>query len=93
MNEYEYTGSCKKVSSDKLPDRCKYFSYLKDEWDYSQATNILNTFERNTMDNYHDLYWKTDFLLLTDVFKEFIDTFLEYYGLDLCHYVSSLGLS
>ena len=34
MYPYEYMGSFKKISEDKLPDRCKDklpFSYLKDE--------------------------------------------------------------
>ena len=28
-----------------------------------------------------------------DIFEKFIDTFLEYYGSDPCHYFSSPGLS
>ena len=47
----------------------------------------------NTVGDYHDLYLKTDLLLLADVFEKFIDTCLDYYGLDSCHYFSSLGLS
>ena len=47
----------------------------------------------NTMGDYHDLYLKTDILLLTDIFEKFIDTCLQYYGLDPCYYFSSPGLS
>ena len=46
-----------------------------------------------TMGDYHDLYLKTDVLLLADVFEKFIKTCLNYYGLDPCHYFSSPGLS
>ena len=46
----------------------------------------------NTMGDYRDLYLKTDVLLLTDVFEKFINTCLECYGLDPCHYFSSPGL-
>ena len=46
----------------------------------------------NTMCDYHDLYLKTDVLLLADVFEKFINTCLQYYGLDPCHYFSSPGL-
>ena len=39
------------------------------------------------------MYLKTDVLLLCDVFEKFINTCLEYYCLDPCHYFSSPGLS
>ena len=42
---------------------------------------------------YHDLYLKTDVLLLVGVFEKFITTCLDYYRLDSFHYFSSLGLS
>ena len=47
----------------------------------------------NTMGDYHDPYLKTNVLLLADVFEKFINTCLDYYGLDPCHYFSSPGLS
>ena len=47
----------------------------------------------NTMGNYHDLHLKTDVLLLADVFEKFINTCLEHYGVDPCHYFSIPGLS
>ena len=47
----------------------------------------------NTLGDYHDLYLKTDVLLLADVFEKFINTCLEYYGLDPCQHVSNPGLS
>ena len=42
---------------------------------------------------YHNLYLKTDALLLADVFEKFLNTYLDYYGLEPCHYFSSLRLS
>ena len=42
---------------------------------------------------FHDLYLKTDALLLAAVCERFITTCLEYYGLDPCHYFSNPGLS
>ena len=89
--------SFKKFSEDKLPDRCKSFSSLKDECinkkDYFHAIDVWNVFKMNARGDYHDLYLKTDILLLADVFKKFINTWLEYYGLDRSHYFSSPGLS
>ena len=97
MYLYEYLDSFKKLFDDNLPDRCEFFSFLKNECIsekyYLHAINIWILFEMNTMDDYHDLYLKTDNLLLADFFEKFISTCLEFYGLDLCHYFSSPGLS
>ena len=86
-----------KFSENKLPNRCKFFSSLKDNCiskkDYLKADNIWNLFKMNTMGDYHNLYLKTDVSLLANVFKKFIEHCLDYYGLDLCHYFSSPGLS
>ena len=69
MYPYEYMDSFKKFSENRLPD--KVFSSLKDECvsekDSLKAINIWNVFKVNTMGNYHDLYLKTDVLLLADV--------------------------
>ena len=45
------------------------------------------------MGNYHDLHLKIDIFLLADAFEKFINTCLEYYGLDPCRYFSRPGLS
>ena len=45
------------------------------------------------MGEYHDLYLKSDVLLLADVFENFRKTCLQYYKLDPCHYFRSLSLS
>ena len=94
---YEYMDSFVKLSEDKLPDRSKFFSSLKDECisekGYLKAVDVWNVFQINTMGDYHDLYLKTDVLLSADVFEKFISTCLGHYGLDPCNYFSSPGLS
>ena len=45
------------------------------------------------MGDYHDLYLRTDTLLLADVFETFRHTCLTNYGLDPAHYYTSPGLS
>ena len=45
------------------------------------------------MGEYHDLYLKTDVLLLVDVFENFRKTCIQYYKIDPCHYFTSPGLS
>ena len=53
--------SFKKFSENKLPNRCNFFSSLKDKYisekDYLKADNIWNMFKMNTMGDYHDLYF------------------------------------
>ena len=61
--------------------------------DYLHGNNFWKMFKMNRMGDYHDLYIKTDVLLLADIFGKFISTCLEYYELDPCHYFSSPGLS
>ena len=56
----------------------------KKNWDVFKIKNI---------GDYHDHYLKKDVLSLADVFEKFIDTCVKFYGLDPCHYFSSLGLS
>ena len=38
---------------------------------------------------YHDLYIKTDTLLLADVYEKFRDKYSEIYGLDPSHFLSA----
>ena len=45
------------------------------------------------MGEYHNLYFKSDVLLLADVFENFRKICRQYYKLDPCHYFTSPGLS
>ena len=90
-------GSFEKFSENKLPDKSKFFSFVKNKCisgkKYLHAVDVWDAFKMDTMGDYHDLYLKTDILLLADIFEKFINTCLEYYELDRCHYFSSPGLS
>ena len=89
---YEYMDSFKRFNEDKLPDKCKYFSSLKDKFiskeEYDRAINVWNVFKIKTLGEHHNLYLKTDVLLSADVFEKFIKIRLEYYKLDPCHHFS-----
>ena len=63
------------------------------DYSYTRAQKVWNTFKMKKMGEYHDLYLKSDTLLLADVFENFRQTCLQYYKLDLCHDFTSPGLS
>ena len=74
-----------------------FFSSLNDcgisEKEYERAANVSRVSGFKNLREYHDLYLKTDVLLLCDVFENFISVYLKDYGLDPCHYFSSPGVS
>ena len=94
---YDYMDSFSKFNDTELPEREEFYSLLTDnnisEDAYSRAENVWNTFNLQNMGEYHDLYLKTDILLLTDVFENFRKTCLTYYKLDPLHYITSPGLA
>ncbi len=55
--------------------------------------NIWEAFNMKTMGDYHDLYLKTDVLLLADIFENFRALCLKHYSLDPTHYFSAPGLA
>jgi len=69
-----------------LPSEDAFYSTLKgkgitDE-DYKHAKEVWDKFEMKTFLENHELYNKTDVLLLAGVFENFRDVCLENYGLD-----------
>ena len=94
---YDYMDSFNKFNETQLPNKKDFFSILNNEHitheQYNHAQNIWKTFNIKTMGDYHDLYLKSDILLLADVFENFRKTCLQYYKLDPCHYFTSPGLS
>ncbi|XP_068689838.1 uncharacterized protein [Montipora foliosa] len=93
---YDFMDSFDKFN-EKLPPKEEFYSILNDEHisddQYKHAQNVWNTFNLKNMGEYHDLYLKSDILLLADVFENFRKTCLQYYKLDPCHYFTSPGLS
>ncbi|CAH3150415.1 unnamed protein product [Pocillopora meandrina] len=93
---YDYMDSFEKFNH-KLPSKEDFYSILNDQHisneDYEHAQNVWNKFSLKNMGDYHNLYHKSDILLLADAFEDFRNTCLEYYKLDPCHYFTSPGLS
>ena len=64
---YDYVSSLEKLSETQLPPKEEFYSKLNDEEisdDYQHAINVWNTFECKSIRDYHNLYLKSDVLLL-----------------------------
>ena len=87
---YDYMNAFDKFNDEQLPSKEQFYSRLTEEGitndDYTKAKQIWKHFDIKNMGEYHDLYLKTDVLLLTDVFENFRDMCLSYYGLDPVYY-------
>ena len=59
--------------------------------DYEFFKEICVKFNIKSLGEYHDLYLKSDVLLLADVFENFRETCFQYYKLDPAHFYSSPG--
>ena len=94
---YDYMDSFEKFDQTELPTKDQFYSVLNDQQitndEYDHARKVWKTFNIKTMGENHDLYLKSDVLLLADVFENFRKTCLQYYKLDPCHYFTSPGLS
>ena len=94
---YDYMDSFKKFEDNRLPKKEDFFSLMNDEHitdeEYQNAQNVWNKFGLSSMGEYHDLYLKSDILLLADVFENFRQACQQYYELDPAHYFTTPGLS
>ena len=61
--------------------------------DYMHATRVWKEFQIKNFDEYHDLYLKSDTLLLADVFENFRKMCLNIYHLGPVIFPSGLGLA
>ena len=90
---YDYMDSFSRFNEKHLPKREDFYSQLYDEDisedEYRHAQDVWDAAGLKNLGEYHDLYLKTDILILADVFENFRETCLHYYKLDPCHYMSS----
>ena len=73
---YDYMNSFNRFSEKKLPNKNGFYSILNDEHIsdtlYVHAIKVWKTFKLKIMGEYHDLYLKSDVLLLADVFERLV---------------------
>lgn len=94
---YEYMDSIKRLSETILPPKETFYLRLSGDGisdkDYEHMRNVWKQFGMKTLRDYHDLYNKSDVLLLGDVFDNFRDVCIETYGLDPAWYYTAPGLA
>ena len=93
---YDYMDSIERFKENKLPSKESFYSKLNNKdisnEDYEHAKKVWDGFEMKTMMDYHELYNKSDVLLLTDVFENFRDLCMKVYKVDPAHYYTAPGL-
>ena len=76
-----------------LPPKNNFYNTLakkeSSDEDSSNALWVWDTFQCETLSDYHDLYVEMDMLLLANVFEQFRKTCLRYHSLDPCQYFTS----
>ena len=94
---YEYMDEWNKFNEKVLPSQKSFYSSLAmediSETDYSHANNVFKKININNLGEYHDLYVRSDTLLLADIFENFRQSCLKNYELDPAHFVSLPGLA
>ena len=93
---YEYITDWDKFKETKLPPREAFYSKLNMAGvreDYEHANRTWKEFGLKDLGEYHDLYLKTDVILLANVFEEFRKVCLKNYELDPAHFYMAPGLA
>ena len=80
-----------------LPSIDKFYSNLNmsgiSDGDYEHARKVWKEFGIKNMGEYHDLYLRTDVILLANVFKSFRRVCLDNYVLEPSHFYTAPGLA
>ena len=94
---YEYMNSSKKFKDKKLPEVEQFYSKLKRETitkeEHKHAQRVWEHYNCKTLLDYHNLYLKSDVLILADAFEKFRKFFLKHHEIDPCYCYSAPGLT
>ena len=90
---YEYINSWDRFNETQLPPINAFYSNLNmsaiSEDNYQRAQRVWTEFGIRNRGDYHELYLKTDVVLLANVYEAFRDTCLRHYSLDPVHFYTS----
>ena len=94
---YDFVSSSAIFNETSLPPKYELYNKLSDtdvsDTDYEHAQTVWNMFQMTDFGQYHDLYLKTDVILLADVFENFRKMCRTYYQIDPAHFYSSPGFA
>ena len=94
---YEYVNSWDRFEETRLPPIDAFYSNLNmssiSEDNYQHTQRVWEEFGIRDLGDYHDLYLRTDLVLLANVYEAFGDTCLRHYKLDPAHFYTSPGLA
>ena len=94
---YDYVDSLDKLAETQLPPKEAFYSRLSgdniSDEDYEHAQKVWEAFDCKILKDYHDLYLKSDVILLADVFETFRDLCMTNYELDPAWYYAAPGLA
>ena len=89
---YEYMDSFDRFTETQLPGKEAFFSSLTNseitDEEYAHAETVWKIFECKTMQDFHDVYVRSDVLILADIFESFCKLSLKDYGLDPKRYLT-----
>lgn len=94
---YEYADCFEVFDEKEIPKYEDFYSSLEDtnisQDDFEHMVNVWNQMKMKTKGDYHDLYLKSDVLLLTDIFENFRSFCIKTYSLDPAHYYTLPGFA
>src|SRR6266436_379929 len=94
---YDWFDSFEKFHEPQLPPKASFNNILTEtdisDEDYAHAQNVWTAFNMTSFEQYHDLYLKTDVLLLADIFENFRQLCMDTYEIDPAHCFTSPGVA
>ena len=94
---YEYMDSWDRFEETSLPPSSSFYSKLNmsgvSDKDYEHALKVWKDFGIRNLGEYHDLYLRTNVILLANVFEAFRKVCMDNYGLDPAHFYMAPGLA
>ena len=94
---YEYIDSIDRLNETSLPPKESFFSSLTQkvitDKEYSHAQEVWKHHNCKTFKDYHNLYLKTDVMILADAFEKYRKFFLKHHKIDPCYCYSAPGLT